>query len=98
MKLKKDKKMLAGNLKENNISAVEKNESKDKKNQFTHFKAPVVFVENLTKFACKLLNEYQEGNKFIWYEGMPKDKIWIKVSGDHGGKSLKLCMQICNLQ
>ena len=91
-------KMLAGNLKEDKISAVEKNESKDKKNQFTHFKAPVVWVENLTKFACELLNEYQEGNKLIWHEGMPKDEIWIKVGGDHGGKSLKLCMQICNLQ
>ena len=91
-------KMLARNLKEDKISAVEKNESKDKKNQFTHFKAPVVFVENLTKFACELLNEYQEGNKLIWHEGMPKDEIWIKVGGDHGGKSLKLCMQICNLQ
>ena len=79
-------KMLTGNVKEDNISAVE-TKAKTKKNQFTHLKSPVVFVENLTKSACELLNEYQEGNKLIWHEGMPKDEIWIKIGGDHGGKS-----------
>ena len=28
---------------------------------------------------------------------MPKDKIWLKIGGDHGGNSFKICLQILNV-
>ena len=28
---------------------------------------------------------------------MPKDEIWIKIGGDHGGNSFKICLQVLNV-
>ena len=34
----------------------------------------------------------------IWKERMPEDKIWLKIGGDHGGNSFKICLQVNNLE
>ena len=33
-----------------------------------------------------------------WHNTIPEDKIWIKVGGDHGRDSFKLCLQILNVE
>ena len=34
----------------------------------------------------------------IWKERMPEDKIWLKIGGDHGENSFKICLQVNNLE
>ena len=29
---------------------------------------------------------------------MPEYKVWIKIGGDHGGSSFKLCLKVCNME
>ena len=44
-----------------------------------------------------LLDGYKQNGKLLWRDGMPKDEIRVKIGGDHGGNSFKLCLQVCNL-
>lgn len=37
-------------------------------------------------------------DRLTWHSGLiPKDEIWIKVGGDKGGGTFKLCFQIANV-
>ncbi len=37
-------------------------------------------------------------HRLTWHEGrIPADEIWIKLCGDKGGGSFKMCFQICNV-
>ena len=29
---------------------------------------------------------------------MPENEVWIKIGGDHGSISFKLCLQVCNVE
>ena len=80
------------------IIVIERNDkSHDSKGGLTETSAPVVHVKNLQKFVKDLLDGYKQNGKLLWRDGMPKDEIWVKIGGDHGGNSFKLCLQVCNL-
>ena len=49
-------------------------------------------------FNFHFLDKYELYKKFVWKEVMPEDEIWVKLGGDMGGGSFKLCFQIANLE
>lgn len=60
---------------------------------------PVGRVEQLTTFVNDLLNDYDKKHLLTWHNGtIPQDEIWLKLGGDHGGGSFKLCLQVANLE
>ena len=62
-------------------------------------KAPFVYVENLTSLITDLLDKYKSLGKLTWHGGsIPSDQIWIKLGGDYGGGSFKMCLQVCNVE
>ena len=61
--------------------------------------APIASVgsDNLPSFVTKLLDQYEEEGLLTWQDNnIPRDEIWVKVGGDHGGGSFKLMLQIAN--
>ena len=45
-----------------------------------------------------LLDTYSTEGLLTWHGGaIPDNEVWIKEGGDHGKASLKLTLQICNL-
>lgn len=59
---------------------------------------PLVKVKSLREFVKKLLYGYQSAQKLSWdTNGIPEEEIWLKIGGDHGGGSFKLCLQILNI-
>ena len=59
---------------------------------------PVVHVPDMCAFVKERLNNYEEQHKLVWNEGMPENEVWIKIGGDHGGSSFKLCLPVCNVE
>lgn len=38
-------------------------------------------------------------HRMTWHNGaIPEDEVWVKVGGDMGGGSFKMCFQICNTE
>ena len=64
---------------------------------FSSAKAPLVYVKDLSKFLEDRLQKYENNNHLKWENDLPKDKIWLKIGGDHGGNSFKICLQILNV-
>ncbi len=60
--------------------------------------APYVIVKDLCEIVKMFLDNYLECGKFKEYENIPNDEVWVKVGGDMGGGSFKLCFQIANLE
>ena len=59
---------------------------------------PYVTIKSLELFVFHMLNEYDNHNQLTWEtNGIPEDEVWIKIGGDHGGDSFKLCLQILNI-
>ena len=58
---------------------------------------PVVSVDDLPTFVANLLDQCEEKDRLTWSNGIPKDEVWIKIGGDHGGNSFKLVLQIANV-
>ena len=91
-------KILANYLETKQITVIERNDkSHDSKGGLTETSAPVVHVKNLKKFVKDLLDGYKQNGKLLWRDGMPKNELWVKIGGDQGGNSFKLCLQVCNL-
>ena len=61
-------------------------------------KAPCVYIKDLPAFVTEHLEKYAEEKRLIWHEQIPKDEIWVKIGGDHGGGSFKMCFQIVNVE
>ena len=60
---------------------------------------PIVYVKNLCSFVTDLLDRYNEQQLLNFHDGnIPDDHIWVKIGGDHGGDSFKLCLQIANVK
>ena len=60
---------------------------------------PVVYVRDLCSFVTDLLDKYSEQQLLDFHDGkIPEDQIWLKIGGDHGGDSFKLCLQIVNVK
>ena len=62
---------------------------------FLFYSILVVHVKNLKMFVKDLLDGYKQNSKLLWRDG--KDELWVKIGGDHGANSFKLCLQVCNL-
>ena len=58
----------------------------------------MVYTIDFVEFIKELMYKYKRTYMMVWGYGMSSDEIWIKVGGDHGGKSFKLCLQICNVK
>ncbi|GFO08040.1 amine oxidase [Plakobranchus ocellatus] len=55
-------------------------------------------IKDLTRLVDHLLNLYAQKNKLTWHNKIiPHNEIWVKIGGDHGKNSLKLTLQIANL-
>ena len=38
-------------------------------------------------------------HRVTWHKGaIPDDEIWVKIGGDMGGNTFKMCFQICNME
>ena len=60
---------------------------------------PVALVPDLEKFVKNLLDKLDAEGKLTWHEnGIPEDEIWIKIGGDHGRGSLKICCELANTE
>jgi hypothetical protein len=59
--------------------------------------APIVVVQNLQTFIEKHLNNLNENTKLTNHDIIPKNEIWIKLLGDKGGSSFKMCFQVMNV-
>ena len=58
-----------------------------------------MYVKDLCSFITDLLDKYNEQQLLNFHEGnIPDDQIWVKIGGDHGGDSFKLCLQIANVK
>ena len=91
--------LLSGHLSTVMIKAKEKDDVGCKSSGgFAEVEVPVVYITDLTQFLKELLHNYKKANMLVWKDGMPENEIWVKLSGDHGGKSFKLCLQVCNLE
>ena len=61
--------------------------------------AALGYINNLQGLIMKLLDSYEEEGMLTWHDNtIPQDEIWIKLGGDHGKSSLKLTLQIANLE
>ena len=60
---------------------------------------PIVYAKDLCSFVTDLLDKYNEQQLLDFHDvNIPDDQIWVKIGGDHGGDSLKLCLQIANVK
>ena len=58
--------------------------------------SPMVVACNLTEIVLVFLDQYEEAGMLTDHGIIPQDDIWVKLGGDHGGRSFKLSFQICN--
>ena len=93
------KRILGDHLKVKMLKVKEKDEKiHDSVGGLAEKHVPVVHVPDLCAFVKERLNNYEEQHKLVWKEGMPENEVWIKIGGDHGGSSFKLCLQVCNVE
>eukprot|EP00117_Sycon_ciliatum_P046983 scpid49621/ scgid33600/ len=60
--------------------------------------SPVVRFDSLVRVVLHYLDMYESVGQLTWRDGaIPDDEVWVKVGGDHGGKSFKMMFQIANL-
>ena len=57
-------------------------------------------VIDLEAYVFDLLDDLHMNGKLTWHGefGIPEDEIWVKLGGDHGKGSVKLCIQIANVE
>ena len=56
-------------------------------------KLTVTSSQQLSIIAC-----YCRNGSLTWHNNIiPKDEIWVKIGGDKGGTSFKMCFQIANV-
>ena len=60
---------------------------------------PMGRAPDLKPFVFRLLDEYEEQGSLLYEQvGIPENEIWLKIGGDHGQGSLKICLEIANLE
>ena len=60
---------------------------------------PMGRVPDLQKFMFNLLDNYDKQGSLFWQDvGIPDNEVWVKIGGDHGQGSLKICLEIANLE
>ena len=91
------KNLLADHLCSKVIQAKERDDkSADSVEGFSSAKALLVYIKDLSKFLGDQLQKYEDNNQLKWKNDMPKDKIWLKIGGDHGGNTFKISWKILN--
>ena len=65
--------------------------------------APNVFVRNIKEFLFDHLERSAANDQLDWHQDsstgcLPLDKIILKIGGDKGRGSMKMCMQLCNVK
>ena len=59
---------------------------------------PVVCFVNLIEVILHYISLNHKAGILTWRDGsLHEDQIWVKLGGDHGGESFKLCFQIVNV-
>ena len=88
---KREKKILKDHLTAEMISF----EERDDKGKGYQVDKPAVYVKDLSQYVLDMLDDYAQAKKLIWKD-KPEDKVWLKIGGDHGQGSFKVCIQIAN--
>ena len=70
----------------------------DEHNQPFTEDTPMLHVTDLIKLTHKILDGYKENGLLTWHKDIPESEIWVKIGGDHGKGSFKLCLQVLNVQ
>ena len=55
------------------------------------------YIYNLVGHVMKRLSDHDDGNLLVQHPFISHNEIVIKIGGDHGGKSFKMCYQIANV-
>ena len=59
----------------------------------------MVTIPDLVGTVHHYLNQLEATDQLHWHDGaIPKDEVWVKIGGDHGGESFKMSFQIVNVQ
>eukprot|EP00117_Sycon_ciliatum_P024768 scpid36716/ scgid20708/ len=59
--------------------------------------SPLVSVPDLHAQVMHYLDEHHKVGNLVWHDGgIASDLVVVKIGGDHGGGSFKLCFQIAN--
>ena len=63
-----------------------------KKTYETNCSTPAAKVTHLPSFVEDLFDDFHKQNLLTWQHGsIPQDELWIKIGGDHGEGSFRLC-------
>ena len=57
------------------------------------FMKPMVQIPDLLKLVHHYLNKHAKAGTLCWHTDN-HDQAWVKIGGDHGGDSFKLCLQL----
>ena len=55
------------------------------------------YIYNVVAHILKQLQSLSEANQLVNHVFIPDDKIHVKISGDHGDNSFKMCYQVGNM-
>ena len=95
-----DQKLLLGDHLEGGMVKLVTKQDKapDSKGGIVERSAPYAQVKDLSKFLNSRLDEYNDTGRLTWHGGaIPPDEIWVKMGGDHGGRSFKMALQVLNV-
>ena len=91
-------KLLDDNIILESVNIAVKNDSApESKAGFVVEQRPLVKVGDISKFVKNVLDQFAQLNKLTWSDNFPRDEIWIKIGGDHGGTGFKMCLQVLNV-
>nr|XP_047129350.1 uncharacterized protein LOC124809337 [Hydra vulgaris] len=71
-------------------------ESINKRGTFDLQQTPTANINDLSSHLIKVLNELERHNQLM-YDKITPGEIHIKIGGDYGGSSLKMCYQLANV-
>ena len=69
---------------------------KDQRNQYKICSSPLAYIEDFPSYVLNLLDILYENGLLIFEK--VTDDVQIKIGGDHGGDSFKLCFQVVNIK
>ena len=58
---------------------------------------PWAYIYNVVAHIKKKIEDLTDGNQIIKHPFIPDNKIHIKIGGDHGDNSFKMCYQLGNI-
>jgi len=58
---------------------------------------PTVCIEDLVSLVMHFIELNDAAGTLVWPATVPKEEVWVKIGGDHGGQSFKLCFELVNV-